>query len=95
MPSKPCMAIDAPSDDPWEDAEIKAVAEAKGTSEPTVRRRLTEFAKIFGLTPQRYVAERQRLWREALDAADITEQTSDTPKQSNSPRDTRTKLKAR
>jgi len=76
-------------------AAIKAVAEAKGSSEPTVRRRLTEFAKIFGLTPQQYVAERQRLWREALDAADITGQTSEMPKQSNSPRDTRTKQKAR
>lgn len=76
-------------------AAIKAVAEAKGTSEPTVRRRLTEFAKIFGLTPQQYVAERQCLWREALDAADITGQTSEMPKRSGSPRDTRTKRKAR
>lgn len=75
-------------------AAIKAVAEAKGSSEPTVRRRLTEFAKIFGLTPQQYVAERQRLWRGALDAADITGHTSEMPKQSGSSKN-RTKQKAR
>lgn len=75
-------------------AAIKTVAEAKGKTEPTVRRRLSEFTKVFGLTPQQYVAERQRFWREGLDAADITGQTSDTPKQTGLPR-SRTKRRAR
>jgi hypothetical protein len=75
-------------------AAVKTVAEAKGKTEPTVRRRLSEFTKVFGLTPQQYVAERQRFWREGLDAADITGQTSDTPKQTGLPR-SRTKRRAR